>query len=95
MKEKRQNGRLDAALSVANKPKRKRAKSTYFFSNPKNAKMATAKWLKERGPKVATATMRIHKDAVALAQSAWKDRNERVIETSGIIREAAKKRLGL
>lgn len=95
MKNKQQNDRLSAALKVSAKPKRKRAKSTYYFSNPKNAKAAKDKWLKERGPRIKTTTMRIHKDAVSLAQSAWPMRDERIVETSSVIREAAKKRLGM
>ena len=95
MKTKQSNNRLGATLKVATKKKRKRAKSTYYFSDRKNAKKAREKYLKERGRVIATTTMRIHKDAVALAQSAWTNRNERVVATSSVIREAAKKRLGL
>lgn len=95
MKATKNNDRLAAALKMASKPKRKRAKSTYYFADPKNANKAREKWLKERGPKIKTSTMRIQEDAIALAQSAWPKSEERISATSGVIREAAKKRLGL
>lgn len=89
------NERIGKALKMSKLsfPKRKHKKRRYAFEDRDFAKKASAIARANRGVRIATTTMRIQKDAVALAQSAWKNRDERVSATSELIREGAKKRL--
>lgn len=89
------NDRLSDALNAAAKIAKRNKKRHYAFEDRRFASAASRANWEKIGPRVATSTIRVHKDVIPLAQSAWPKSAERIAETSEIIRKAAKKRLGL
>ena len=83
------NERLAAAIKAASKPSVKRqVRANGGRWTTETARAANLKRRVEH-PVIPTATMRIHRDVIALAQSAWRDPATRIAETSEAIRERA------
>lgn len=90
------NDRLGKAIDAAKETKdsKDRKMRVYTFERPEiQRKVQAMRLLKPKKPECTY--MRIHLDAKKLAEKAWQTSDERVVESSSAIREAAKKRLGL
>ena len=90
------NDRLGKAMEVAKATKyaKDRKSRVYTFERPEiQRKVQAMRLLKPKKPECTY--MRIHLDAKKLAEQAWPTSDERVVESSSAIREAAKNRLGL
>ena len=88
------NDRLGSALE-SSKRKKKTSRRKYAFEDESIWKKAVAIRLSRHAPLTPTKNIRVHEDAVSLCKLAWSNKSERIVETSSLLRKAAKEKLGI
>ena len=88
------NSRLSAALSAAKKRSAERKSKSKRGLTSSRARKLRKEWLASQNF-VPTASVKVHKDAIVLARTAWPQCNERVREISAAIRDRASEKIGL